>query len=313
MEITPAALRALQTQFSGLFYRAYDRTVPWYQQLCTSVPSSAKQNDYGWMAKSFKMREWVGERQSQNLFSHHYAITNKLWELTVDVDRSDIDDDNLGIYNPRFELMGEEVRKQPDDVLTGLLQNGHNELCFDQQAFFDTDHPVNIKKASMGVQSNYSANGMALNQPNFETVRMRMMGYKGEDGRPLRVNPTHIIVPPALGPDARKVLQADLVLNTAVNTGGSGLVAAGVSNTTKGMAGIIELPELAGQDTTWYMADLSKVVKPFVYQNRRAPTFVSHVNPSDESVFRRNSFEYGVDKRDNAGYALWFLAYKAAA
>lgn len=37
---------------------------------------------------------------------HDYAIAEKPWELTIGVDRDDIETDNLGIYNPMFQEMG---------------------------------------------------------------------------------------------------------------------------------------------------------------------------------------------------------------
>ena len=47
------------------------------------------------------MREWIGDREIQNLSASDYTIKNKDYELTVGVDRNDIEDDTLGIYNHR--------------------------------------------------------------------------------------------------------------------------------------------------------------------------------------------------------------------
>jgi phage major head subunit gpT-like protein len=47
-----------------------------------------------------------------------------------------------------------------------------------------------------------------------------------------------------------------------------------------------------------------------VFQNRQNPEFVSKDDPTDDNVFMRRQFVYGVDARGNAGYSLPFLAYK---
>lgn len=312
MDITPAALKSLQTTFSGLFRQGYTGTSPWYSQLCTDVPSSSAQNDYGWMMEIPGLREWLGERQINNLAAHHYSLPNKTFESTVGVRRENIEDDNLGIYTPIFQEFGRRTAKHPDSLVKTLLQTGHTLTCFDGQNFYDTDHPVDILDASKGVQSNYEASGFALTQANFLTARARMMSYKGESGEPLGVGEDlYLHVPPALEGTARRLLEGDTILEV-VQEGGQNVGGAGVANITKGMAKVMVTQELAGQDTTWYLHDLAGVIKPFVYQRRRAPAFTSLTSTS-EHTFLHNKYLYGVDKRDNAGFALWFKSFKAAA
>lgn len=64
-----------------------------------------------------------------------------------------------------------------------------------------------------------------------------------------------------------------------------------------------------GSGTPWYLFDVSRAVKPLVFQSRRAPQFVSKDRPDDDNVFRSRKFLYGTDRRDNAGFGLWQLAY----
>lgn len=308
MEITPTAIKSLKTSFLSIFRKGYDGTEPFYAKLCTEVPSSASQNDYGWMAKLPKMREWLGERIVQNLLTQSYAIKNKRFELTVGVDRDDIEDDNLGVYNPIVQEVGIQTQKQPDDLVVSLLQNGHTAtaLCYDGQSFFDTDHPVNPKDTSLGTQQNYWSSGKALNKANLVAVRAAMMTFKGEDNRPLGVNPRLLIVPPALEDTARQLAYADIIRE-------DGTGSAGVTNTLKGMYDVLVIPELAGQDTTWYLADVSRAIKGLVFQKRRAASFTMKTDVNDENVFHQNLFLFGADARNNAGYALWFLMAKAVA
>lgn len=64
-----------------------------------------------------------------------------------------------------------------------------------------------------------------------------------------------------------------------------------------------------GSGTPWYLFDVSRAIKPVIFQNRRAPEFVAITRPDDESVFMTKKFMYGSDRRDNAGFGLWQLAY----
>ena len=59
----------------------------------------------------------------------------------------------------------------------------------------------------------------------------------------------------------------------------------------------------------WILLDTSKVLKPFIFQTRRAYNFIRKDAPEDEGVFMRNEFVYGVDARVSAGYGLWQLAF----
>tara|TARA_R110000787_G_scaffold168855_6_gene281578 strand:- start:7162 stop:8058 length:897 start_codon:yes stop_codon:yes gene_type:complete len=64
-----------------------------------------------------------------------------------------------------------------------------------------------------------------------------------------------------------------------------------------------------GVGTPWYLLDVSRAIKPFIFQKRRPPTFVANDSPDADGVFRNKEFVYGVDMRCNAGYGLWQLAY----
>ena len=74
------------------------------------------------------------------------------------VTRTAIEDDQLGIYTPLFEEMGYGAATHPDELVFGLLKNGHTTNCFDGQSFFDTDHPVYAEVDGTGAVSLVSNN-----------------------------------------------------------------------------------------------------------------------------------------------------------
>ncbi len=65
----------------------------------------------------------------------------------------------------------------------------------------------------------------------------------------------------------------------------------------------------AGAGSPWYLLDTTKVLKPFIVQKRREYAFVAKTNLTDENVFNKNEFVFGVDGRLNVGFGLWQQAY----
>jgi phage major head subunit gpT-like protein len=295
MLITKASIQALQTSFSSIYGTAWGSTEPRLLSLATQVPSSTRTNTYGWMAKLLKMRKWDGPRVIQNLNTHAYTLENEPYELTVGVDRDDIADDQLGVYNPLFEEMGRQSKRWPDQVLKTVLQAGVTNLGFDGVAFFATTHPLN----PAGNQSN-NFTGTALSATNFAVVRAAVSGYTGEDGEVLGVQPNVLIVPPQLEDTANVIVTAEFG-------------ASGASNVQKGQARVVVIPELANQATTWYVADVSNAIKGLVWQLRKAPEFVSKTSVTDDNVFMQRQFVWGVDARGVGGYGPWFLMARAIA
>lgn len=69
----------------------------------------------------------------------------------------------------------------------------------------------------------------------------------------------------------------------------------------------------AGAVQPWYLVDLSKPLKPILYQNRKPPTFAMVTDPSDSHVFKTGEYLMGGEARGAAGYTLWQLAHRSTA
>ena len=66
--------------------------------------------------------------------------------------------------------------------------------------------------------------------------------------------------------------------------------------------------DLGGSGPTWYVLDTTRAIKPVIFQDRKKPNFVSMVGETDESVFNRANYVYGVDSRNNVGFGFWQMA-----
>jgi phage major head subunit gpT-like protein len=142
MIINRTNLDNLRVGFKTHFQNQLQATTSLYARVATVVPSTTKEEKYGWLGKMPGVREWIGPRVVQNLMEHDYAIKNKSFESTIGVDRDDIEDDTLGIYAPLFQAFGESVGYWPDTLVWALLKTGFTTAGYDDQNFFDTDHPV---------------------------------------------------------------------------------------------------------------------------------------------------------------------------
>lgn len=64
-----------------------------------------------------------------------------------------------------------------------------------------------------------------------------------------------------------------------------------------------------GAGTAWFLIDDTRAIKPIIYQVRQGYNLVKMDADTDEAVFSRKEFRYGVDARSNVGFGLWQLAY----
>jgi phage major head subunit gpT-like protein len=132
-----------------------------------------------------------------------------------------------------------------------------------------------------------------------------MKDLKDDKGKKLGLTPTHVMVPTALQWTAREVLDPSV------------LAAGGTTpsqNILKGRLQIIVNPYLAnnGADSKYYVMDLSRGTKPFIYQTRKEAEFVALDNATDQNNFMRKEIFYGVDARFAFGYGDWKLCTLAA-
>jgi phage major head subunit gpT-like protein len=295
MLITPATLQALQTSFSTIFGAAFKRrTTPLKDRLAMTVSSTTKTSTYGWMSPLFAMRKWIGPRVVQNLRANTYMIENDPYEATMAVDRDNIEDDQLGLFNTRVEELAYVGSRLPDQLILEALNNGASTtlgLGFDGLANFSASHTLD----PAGVQSNLVAAN--LTPAGWAFVRSTMQSFTGENGEPLGVNPNLVVIPPEYEFAAKHIFK-------------SALTHGGGTNVQAGEAEYLVVPELAGT-TDWYAFDTSQPIKPFIFQLRKPVQLVSKTAVTDDNVFWQKEFVWGVDGRAGVGYGPWFLGIKS--
>ncbi len=141
-EITAANMAALNVSFKASFQKGLELAKPEFTEIASVIPSTGNSNMYPWLGHTEGMTEWVGSRTVQEFKAHTYSIVNKDFQETVKVKRTHIEDDEMGTYGARFEMLGESAALFPTEIVFSRLASGKAEDCYDGQYFFDTDHPV---------------------------------------------------------------------------------------------------------------------------------------------------------------------------
>ncbi len=303
MFITPAVLEALRTEFSLAYEGGYGSAPLWYQAIASDISSSTKSNTYGWVEKALKVRKWVGPREAQNLASQKYVLENEPYELTVEVDRDDIEDDNLGQYSGQIiPMFGTAVAQHPQTLIADMMAD-NTALAWDGEALFSANHVI-------GSTTYDNLDGLALSADNLNTVYSYMSERVDETGRSLGVTPSHLFHAPRLKRTALEICNATNAVRPQLNAAGSDNVGgAAIDNVMRGWVTPVEVPEWAALPKMWVVADCTKAIKPFVRQTRRPFTFVARDNPQDPKVFDLKKYTYGTEGRMAIGITLPWLIH----
>jgi phage major head subunit gpT-like protein len=295
MIVNKASLDGLFINLKTTFNRAFTQTETIWQKIAMRVPSTGSHNDYKWLKNFPRMRKWIGAKHIKSLEGDNYVIKNDDWEVTVEVDRNDIEDDQLGIYAPQAHSAGDSAKQLPDEIVGDLANGVFTLKCFDGQFMCDTDHPVGDGLVSNKGVAALSVATLAAAQASYGAARTAMRKFKDEEGRPLNVRPKILMVCPALEDTANALINTDRLED-------------GKPNPYKGTAEVL-VNDYLTSDTAWFLLDTSKSVKPFIYQERKAPVFVSMTDMNADDVFKRRQFLFGAEARAAGGYGFWQLIW----
>jgi phage major head subunit gpT-like protein len=307
MEVSAANLIALQRTYNALFRQSLEGAAPLWSMVAMEAMSTHKQEVYQWLGRVPQMREWVDEKVVQGLSGFQYTITNLDYEMTIGVDRNDIEDDSLGLYPARFQEMGQKAQFHPDKLLSAARIAGTSTVCYDNVNFYATTH----SEGSSGAQSNLlSGSGVAVADlsDDFYASRAALMKYKDDKGEPF-IEPA-VLVAASMNNAAPFIVTCHPDLWGAFDVLFNSQLLSNSTNTLYRAARIIPDSRLTDAND-WYLDFAGGIIKPFIKQTRKVPTLVSLTDPNNtESVFNTRVFKYGVESRGAIAYGLWQYSVK---
>lgn len=261
------------------------------------IPSSARQEKYGWLGSVPQMQEYKDEKKPKGLIDHDFTIKNVPFEATIAVDKFDLRDDQLGAVQMRIRDLAARAKTFPIKLMMDLLVAGTTGLCYDGQAFFSASH----SEGNSGTQSNIvSGTGVTLDQitADFISARTKMMSFLDDQGQPmfedLAQQDLLIVCAPALQGKFEQLLNSTILPNNG-------------SNVLYKAADLSISARLSGND--WYLLNRWGSVKPLVLQENMPIEFGALEGNSDSGFMKRH-FMYGVEWYGNVGYGLWQKAMK---
>jgi phosphosulfolactate phosphohydrolase-like enzyme len=88
------------------------------------------------------MREWGTGRLARGMYAESYDISDMKYEITLEVDREEIEDDQTDQIKIRIREMADRAATHKDVLLGQLLANGASAgyLAYDGQIFFSNAH-----------------------------------------------------------------------------------------------------------------------------------------------------------------------------
>jgi phage major head subunit gpT-like protein len=300
MLLSGANLRAVSTGYQTVFNKALDQLLKEpsaHQRVATVINTNRAFEEYHWLGDVPAMAAWSGETVFKDVRAESYDLTCVRYSAGIEVNKDTIQDDNLGIVEPRIKGMAQAAASWFNDLVFSQLTLANSALCYDGQALASTAHPNGPAGAN---QSNKGTG--ALTQTTFDAGWQAMAILRSEEDRPLNIQPDLLVVGPKLRVTALEIAKANLR-----ETGSAG---AAIDNVNKGLVDVYVCPYLVGTyDDYWFLMDTKKAVKPLILQVRESPKFVAQDQLSDEHVFVRNMLRYKVEGRAVAGYGLWQTVY----
>lgn len=258
--------------------------------LFSDFTSTTAANDYAWLDFSPKFREWLGDRVFQNLRSQKFTLKNRDFEKSDRMPSKDIEDDQYGVYMPRFTMYGAAWQQLKYDVVIEVLTT--NPTCYTGKAFFAADHPYGDNTVA-----NLTAN--ALSKTNFEAALLATAAWKFANGALIRPRWTHLLHGPKLQSTAFGIVEARQISD------GSGNL---VDNPNYGRCKRVEVPDLVdAYDDYWFLVDGSAPVKAIARQIRKVPTPLADTDPAN--VERTGNLDVMASGRGAAGPAFPHMIY----
>ena len=155
-------------------------------KIITTVPSTARIENYSWMTPAPGISRYVGRRRKAQLDAIKYTVENREYDGTLTVPIRDIEDDQVGGYKIRMadltKKAGAPFRSQ---LVLSHLANGGTATCFDGSAFFATSHTIgSAGSAPYGFGG--GGNALTYDAASNDGVTHRLiMLYHGGDLKPL--------------------------------------------------------------------------------------------------------------------------------
>lgn len=280
-----------------------------YPQIATVVMTDKLLNREIWLNAVPNMHLWEGPRQISRISAENLPIVTRPHANAIAISRSDIINDQLGLYTPKIDELADTYPQALDDLAVTMLAAGVQGTSlgstYDGQNLIDTDHT--FRSADAGVAAFQYSNKVtgAFSASVFQTAWNLFLTLKNEYGRPVHVGNQNFIL--LYGPANRIAVRNVLRLDTA-SIGGFVLP----QNLDKGMAIPVETPWISARTTKVLGTSVTLTGLEWFLMPVGSPALILQVKRAAESmsveegyqVFLEGTYYYGIDAEFGAAYGL---------
>lgn len=241
--------------------------------------------------------QWGTGRKTSPLHKESYDVENQKYELTLEVIRDEISDDQTGQIMLRVKELAGRAALHKDELLAALLNNGDQAgyLAYDGKIFFAADHESGVSGAQSNILTPAAVDPTDPTVAEFRTAMKaalaRLLGLLDDQGAPMNLGATGLtaVVPPGMYITALEALNATIVDAT--------------TNVLTGAAKVVPFSRLTDASKA-FLLKTDVPIRPFLFQDRE-PVGFKALDQDSEAGFLREVYLYGVRARYAMTYGAW--------
>jgi len=286
-----ATLNAIEKMVRAEFGGAFVGVPTSYQLFTTEIVDTEYISWFEWIGGLPRVKEWVGNRQIQQLKNYDYSIKSKDWEMTVLQQYAKFWDKSgtklAAMVKQKISGMAAQFRRDyPAETIIQALEAGTSAKAYDDVAFFSDVSGVRTFDNLLGGSGTTVDNIIT----DINSARAAMKKFTDDQGRVLNITGNLAVIPPGLEMKFMEICR-------------SKLRAAG-DNMYYGALDYVVDGRLTDAND-WYLLATNEFVKPMVCMiNRDVSVSVK------DMTFENKSIAIGADCAGNVGYSFPCLATK---
>lgn len=289
----------VRAEFHNAYSRRSQESI--LEQIASVHPTTEEVSDFGWIGNVPRSREFLGPRRRHTIRAYEYTVKDKVWENTLEVPRTLVDNEQFPAIRARVRDMAREAVNAKVREATFVYAQGNTRTTYDGLALL-------LATGDSKRQNQVNLTSSALSASSLQTAIQTMMSFTDEHSEPFGVMPTHLMVGPKLQWTARELLESQTIV-----IAGTTDTVRGSRNVLEGQLRLIINPYLVGAyDDYWFVIDRSREVGPVLVKTRSdIPTELTIKDDEEVSdlVFEEDVFVFGSRDVFNAVPGAWFLVY----
>jgi len=281
----------------------------WVNGVSNLFGSDQSSETYAFLGQSPAMREWIGGRQAKGLRGNSVTITNKHYEATLEIRKTDARRDKTAQIEARVNEFADRSLTHWASLLSTLILNAPSTVCYDGQYFFDTDHSegdsgtqdnditVDISALPAAVHGVVTAPSVEEMQQTILRAIAQIMSFKDDRGEPMNENAREFMV---LVPTSLYLVAVAAV--SALTT------AALQQNLNPNIIANLKVDVQMNARLTWTdsfaVFRTDSPVKALIRQSEQDVELKAKAEGS-EFEFDNDAWQFGIDAWRNVGYGYW--------